>query len=141
MKRYMILVLVFFLNTVLQAQNPADKIIGVWLNDDKTAKIEFFKAGSSYSGKIVWLAQPYNDNGNPRIDKNNPDPNKRNRKISGLTIITGLKYSSGKWFGGSLYGPRRGQYFNCSIVYKNTGQILFSISKGSFSKTEIWTKS
>lgn len=141
MKRYLFLLLVVFAGTALKAQNPADKIIGVWLNDDKTTKIEFSKTGNTYSGKIVWLAQPNDDNGNPRLDKNNPDPDKRNQKVLGLTIITGLKYSNNKWSGGTMYGPKRGQYANCTFILKSAGQLQITVSKGILSETKTWTKS
>lgn len=141
MKRFLFLLLVAFTSTAIKAQNPADKIAGVWLNDDKTTKIEFLKTGNTYSGKIVWLAQPNDADGNPRLDKNNPDPNKRNQKILGLTIVTGLKYSNNKWSAGSFYGPKRGQYAKCSFILKNAGQLQITVSKGLLSETKIWTKS
>ncbi|HAF29539.1 MAG TPA: hypothetical protein DCG75_10870 [Bacteroidales bacterium] len=140
MKRYLILLLVVFASTATRAQNHADKIIGVWLNEEKTTKIEIFKNGSSYSGKVIWLAQLNDVNGNPRLDKNNPDPDKRNQKILGLTIITGLKYSKNKWSGGSIYGPNRGQYANCSLILKSSGELQITVTKGVFSETKIWTK-
>jgi uncharacterized protein (DUF2147 family) len=132
--------LVVLVSTAIKAQTPADKIVGVWLNEDKTTKIEIFKTGNTYSGKIVWLAQPNDAKGNPRLDKNNPDPDKRNQKILGLTIISELKYSNNKWSGGTFYGPKRGQYANCSINLKS-GQLLITVSKGILSETKVWTKS
>lgn len=141
MKRYLILLLVVCASTATRAQNPADKIIGFWLNEEKTTKIEILKTGNTYSGKIVWLAQPNDPDGNPYTDIKNPDPKKRSQKILGLTIITGLRYSNNKWSGGSLYGPKRGQYANCSIVLKNSGQLQITVSKGVLSETKTWTKS
>lgn len=140
MRRYLFLLLVVFSSTAIKAQNPADKIIGVWLNEDKTTKIEIFKDGNTYSGKIIWLTQPNDKNGNPRLDKNNPDPDKRNQKILGLTIITSLKYSSNKWSGGTLYGPKRGQYASCSFFLKSSEQLQITVSKGILSETKTWTK-
>lgn len=139
MKRYFFLMLVVLVSTAIKAQIPADKIVGVWLNEDKTTKIEIFKTGNTYSGKIVWLAQPDDANGKPRLDKNNPDPDKKNQKILGLTIISELKYSNNKWTGGTFYGPKRGQYANCSVKLKS-GQLLITVSKGFLSETKIWTK-
>ena len=140
MKRLLFLILVVFAGMAVKGQTPADKIVGVWLNDDKTTKIEFSKTGKTYSGKIVWLAQPNDANGSPRLDKNNPDPDKRNQKILGLTIITGLKYSNNKW-SGTMYGPKRGQYANCAFILKSEGQLQITVSKGFLSETKTWTKS
>jgi hypothetical protein len=57
MKHIMLLFLTLsFLNNI-QAQDPSEKFFGIWFNEDKTSKIEIYKAGETYSGKIVWLAE------------------------------------------------------------------------------------
>jgi len=139
MKQFFFVMLVVFANSAIMAQNPADKITGVWLNEDKTTKIEIVKTGNTYLGKIVWLAQPNDVNGNPRLDKNNPDLEKRHQKILGLTILSGISYSKNTWTG-TLYGPKRGQYAECSIVIDAASQLQITVSKGFFSETKIWTK-
>ncbi len=140
MKRLLILLLAFLTQVVAEAQNPADRIVGVWLNEEQTSKIEIFKDGNSYSGKIVWLAQPNDPDGKPYLDKKNPNPEKRNQKILGLTIITGLNYAKNKWSGGTMYGPKRGQYADCSSELKGVGELQLKVSKGVFSATKTWTR-
>jgi uncharacterized protein (DUF2147 family) len=55
-----------------------DDIVGVWLTENDESKIQIFKSGNEYFGKIIWLKEPSDKNGNPKKDKNNPDPAKRN---------------------------------------------------------------
>lgn len=140
MKRFIIPLLIFFSQTAVFAQNPADKIVGEWLNEEKTSKIEISKTGNSYSGKIVWLAHPYGSDGKPLTDIKNPDPHKRTQSILGLTIVTGLKYSSGEWMGGTIYAPKKGQYADCSVTVSDSNKLKIKVSKGILSKTIIWTK-
>jgi hypothetical protein len=52
---------------VVKAQS--DKIEGVWLNEEKDAKIQIYKArDGKFYGKIVWLKDP-TENGKPKTDK------------------------------------------------------------------------
>ena len=58
---------------VSKAQNKADDIIGNWLTTGKEpAKIQIYKSGEKFYGKIVWLKIPTN-NGKAKVDNNNPD--------------------------------------------------------------------
>lgn len=140
MKHLVLLLLTLgFLNNI-QAQEPSDKIVGIWLNEDKTNKIEIYKASDSYSGKIVWLAKmESNPNLHPK-DKNNPNPELRDRDILGMNIITGLQYSAGKWANGTIYTPKRGMYADCKVELLSNGQLKIIVSKSGFTKAQIWTR-
>lgn len=128
-----------FLNNI-QAQEPSDKILGIWLNEDKTNKIEIYKAGDTYSGKIAWLAKvDDNPNLHPK-DKNNPNPELRNRSILGIDIITGMQYSGSKWDRGTIYAPKKGMYADCKAELLSNGQLKIIVSKSGFTKTQIWTR-
>jgi uncharacterized protein (DUF2147 family) len=123
-----------------QSQADPDKIIGVWLNEEGTNKIEIYKVDDTYSGKIIWIAQLEKHPGvNPK-DKNNPDPQKRNRAILGMDIITGLKYSNGKWINGTIYNPEKGVHVNCKVELSSDTELSLVASKGPFSQTKVWTK-
>jgi uncharacterized protein (DUF2147 family) len=57
MKHLFVFVLMLgYLNNI-HAQEPSDKIVGTWINEDKSSKIEIYKAGDAYAGKIVWISQ------------------------------------------------------------------------------------
>ncbi len=140
MKHLVLLLLTLgFLNNI-QAQKPSDKIVGIWLNEDKTNKIEIYKAGDTYSGKIVWLPKmESNPNLHPK-DKNNPNPELRNRDVLGMDIITRLQYSGGKWANGIIYAPKKGIYADCKVEILSNGQLKIIVSKSGFTKTQIWTR-
>lgn len=128
-----------FLNNI-QAQSPSDKIVGTWLNEDKTFKIEIYKVGVTYSGKIVWVEKlGSNPNIQPK-DEKNPNATLRNRNILGMDIITGLQYSSDKWVKGTIYTPKKGVYADCKVELLSNGQLKIIASKSGINKKQIWTR-
>ena len=74
------------------AQKKADDILGVWWNTEKTSKIEVYKTGDKYYGKIIHLVEPNDDKGKPKVDKDNPDAKLKSRPLQGLVILKSLKY-------------------------------------------------
>jgi len=128
-----------FLNNI-QAQEPSDKIVGSWFNEDKTSKIEIYETRETYNGKIVWLDELDKHPERKLTDKNNPNPKLRNRNILGMDIITGLQYSGGKWVNGTIYTPKRGIYADCEVVLLSNGKLKMIVSKSGIKRTQIWTR-
>jgi len=128
-----------FLNNI-RAQQPSDKVVGSWFNEDKTSKIEIYKAGETYSGKIVWLAELEKNPERKPKDKNNPKPELRNRYILGMDIITGLRYTGGKWVNGTIYTPKRGIYADCEVELLSNERLKIIVSKSGFTRAQIWTR-
>lgn len=128
-----------FLNNI-QAQAPSDKIVGIWLNEDKTIAIEIYKTEVTYSGKIVSL-EKFGSNPNIQVkDEKNPNAALRNRNILGMDIITGLQYSSDKWVKGTIYTPKKGVYADCKVELLSNGQLKIIASKSGINKKQIWTR-
>jgi len=83
-----------------------DKIVGLWNTPRNDCKIEIFKRGIKYCGRIAWLKEPlYRADeggsmaGRPVVDRENPNPNLRSRMLIGLQLIEGFTYigkTSGK---------------------------------------------
>lgn len=142
--------LIYFLATVQLltvaafAQVKADDILGVWLTGGKEpAKIQIYKSGEKYYGKIVWLKNP-TDNGKPKVDANNPDKGKRNQPIIGLIILRGFKFDGDdEWEDGDIYDPESGKTYSCYLSLKdiNTLKVRGYIGISLFGRTETWTKS
>ena len=112
-KHLFITITILFVPLFLYAQ--ANKIEGTWYNDDKTSAIKITKGtDGKYSGKIVWLDEPY-ENGKPKIDDDNPDPKLATRPIMGLKIVESFKYDSKKkrWNDGTIYDPKNGKTYDC----------------------------
>jgi len=106
------------------SQNKADGVIGIWLTSGKEpAKIQIFKSGEKYYGKIIWLKNP-TENGKQRTDGNNPDKSKRNNPIIGLLMLTGFKFDGDdEWKGGDIYDPESGKTYSSYMYIKDNNTL------------------
>lgn len=96
---------------------------GTWFNEEKTGKIQFFKQGDKINGKIVWIKEP-NENGKPRMDKENPDVKLRTRPLVGLTNLKNFKTSGkGTWDDGEVYDPNNGKTYSCKMTLVSPTQL------------------
>ena len=97
------------------AQNYSDAILGKWLSGDGDGKVEIYKSGNTYYGKITWLKEPYEENGKPKVDDENPDKAKRNQPIIGLVVLKDFKFKEGFWQDGTIYDPKNGKTYDCEM--------------------------
>jgi uncharacterized protein (DUF2147 family) len=114
MKKTLILFFLAFYAISAYSQ-AADKIIGVWWNDEKTTKIEVEKKDGKYIGTIVYMIPEKYENGEPPKDDDNPDPALRKRSVLGLQILEGFVYNEKKneWKDGTIYDPKSGKTYDC----------------------------
>ena len=61
MKKSILLAIALLLGGKMMAQS-ADGILGVWWNEDKDGKVEVYKVGNEYRGRVVYVK----NNTNPR---------------------------------------------------------------------------
>jgi uncharacterized protein (DUF2147 family) len=97
----------------------SDPIEHIWYNEEKTAKIQVYKAvDGKFYGKIIWLKEPLKD-GKEKIDIKNPDAKKRNNPIIGLLILKGFtKETAVEYSEGTIYDPKNGKTYSCRITQK-----------------------
>ncbi|MBC7935033.1 MAG: DUF2147 domain-containing protein [Rhizobacter sp.] len=133
-----IAVLLFLFPIVAAATGP-DDIVGVWLTDNDESKVQIYKTGNAYFGKIIWLKEPNNSNGHPKKDKNNPDASKRNNPAIGIFILKNIKYKDGKWEG-TIYGPKRGKEVDCVLNLKGNDVLEGTASYGLISGSKTWRR-
>jgi len=90
------------------------RVIGYWLTEDEDSQVEVFqKADNQYYGRIVWLDEPLNDEGKPKVDDKNPDKAMHQTPIMGLEILKGFSYNASRneWSGGTIYDPKNGKTY------------------------------
>ena len=155
MRRINLLFVLLALVTALSAQaGDGDAILGVWVTEPEgeggQAHIEIYLEGDRYAGKIVWLEEPLytaddedGEEGEPKIDKNNPDEALQSRPIMGLVLMEGFRYDGkGLWHKGTIYDPDNGKTYKCKVklgedgVLKVRGFIGFSL----IGRTSEWTR-
>jgi uncharacterized protein (DUF2147 family) len=139
MKKLSLFVILLLLSTFTFAQDITQ---GTWYNQEKSGKIQFFKQGDKYFGKIVWLKEP-NADGKPRTDKQNPDEKLRSRPLIGLVNLKNFKHS-GKdlWEDGEVYDPKNGKTYSCKMTLTSptTLDVRGFIGLSIIGRTEHFTK-
>jgi uncharacterized protein (DUF2147 family) len=116
------------------------EIIGVWLTQDKEVKVEIYENNGKYFGKTIWLKNPNTKNGNPRLDKKNPNSPLRKRMLLNLIILYNFSYEDKEWIDGKLYVPYEGETYNCKMWLENPKTLKLRGYVGFLYETEIWTK-
>ena len=120
------------------AQNPADKIVGVYKveEDGHQSKVRFTKrADGTYQGQIIWLSQPNNPDGTPKLDLKNPNPNLRKTPSNRIVVVYGIRYDEAKkaWTGGKVYKPTNGKTYNVQCSFDNDKTLRVKGSLGPIS--------
>lgn len=135
------------------AETPDDRSIeGVWLVEEEDAKVEIAPCGEAHEaaqklcGEIVWLREPLNDKGLPKVDDQNPDPGRHQRPILGLRILDGFDRRAderGLWTGGTVYDPNNGKTYRCQISFEDpdTLKIRGYVGFSLLGRTSRWTRS
>lgn len=100
----------------------ADDIVGQWYTTERDAKVEIFKERGRYHGKVVWMDEP-ETNGKPKVDENNTDKAKRDRPILGMRLLSDFSFEDGKWEDGTIYDPRNGKTYSCTIKKKDASTL------------------
>ena len=100
----------------------ATGIVGDWLVAGHGAIIRIQQAGDQFDGYITWqLYDTYPPEDGPALggkvvtDRNNSDPARRGRPLTGLRLLTGLRYdpAGGKWVDGRVYDTENGRTYRC----------------------------
>ncbi len=135
------LLTILFLFTLTSLRAQSNRIVGVWLTADKSAKIEIVQREKNFQGTMIWLEMDRDEQGKPLTDTQNPEPSKRSRLLRGLEIIPNLVYKEGKWKG-TIYDPESGKTYSSEIVLvnENTLEITGYIGLPMFGRTEKWTR-
>lgn len=129
------LVLVFAAAAPLAAAEP---ITGRWVTADKDAVVAIAKCGKALCGRIErFLILPAG--GNDQRDVNNSDPDKRQRKLIGTAILSGLTADAGVWRG-QVYDPKTGRTYTSEVRRKGGGALEVKGCFGPLCQTQEWKK-
>ena len=154
MKRFLAAVVIVLFSALPAMAGDGDDILGVWATDPEgeggQAHIEIFQMDDRYSGKIVWLEEPLytaddedGEAGEPKVDKNNPDPTLQSRPIMGLQLMTGFRYDGkGTWKKGTIYDPDNGKTYKCKVRLGDDGELKVRgyIGISMIGRTSQWTR-
>ncbi|MDP1623464.1 MAG: DUF2147 domain-containing protein [Bacteroidales bacterium] len=142
----MLLVLTVFSGIDASAQtHKADDILGTWLNQEATGKISLYKENGKYYGKLVWLRETHDKiTGQPRTDKENPDPTLKSTPLIGLISMKDFSFDGkDEWSGGTIYDPKNGKTYKCYIQFDSPGKLKIRgyVGVSLLGRNTYWTKS
>ncbi len=125
MRQFLLSVLLTVLFIGAYAQD-AQKITGIWWNNEKTSKIEVKEMNGQFVGTIVYIIPEKYINGEPEKDNMNPDEKLRSRSRLGIQILFGLKYNASEkeWQNGKIYDPKNGKTYDCYAWFDNDTNTL-----------------
>jgi uncharacterized protein (DUF2147 family) len=125
------------------AANP-DAIVGTWLTGSKKGRVQIYKEGSQYFGKIVWIQDPVDHKTNrPLTDSKNPDAQKRGKPLLGLVNLRNFSYDGGnEWDQGKVYDPENGKEYSCKLTLRdpNTLDVRGYVGISIIGRTDTWRR-
>ncbi|MCE7039348.1 DUF2147 domain-containing protein [Dyadobacter sp. CY312] len=143
MQKLVLSIIIFLLPLLIFAQNnEADQILGEWLNEEKDEKIEIYKTGNSYFGKVTWAANLLEADGQTsKKDGKNPDEKHKGRNLIDATILNNFAFTNGLWDRGTLYDSKSGKTYSCIIKMKNKKlEIRSYVGVSLFGKSTYWER-
>lgn len=140
-----VLLVALFSSPALMAQSKdADKLVGVWQPSDGRSYVKIDKIGNKFYGRVVWLKEPNEEDGSPRLDKNNPDESLRSTPLKGYRVMKDLVYNEEEklWLDGTIYDPKNGTTYNCKIELMDDNKIEVRgfVGTAVFGRTDVWTR-
>jgi uncharacterized protein (DUF2147 family) len=85
---------------------------GFWMLNDGKVTVRIAPCGASLCGAIVGLAKPLNKQGQPKVDRKNPNASLRNRPLMGLTILANMRPAGENQWKGTIYNADDGKTYS-----------------------------
>jgi len=132
--------LLFSITTFAQS----DAILGNWYNQEKDAVIKIIKTEkNTFQGQIVWMLNPNDENGNPKVDNLNPDESLQSRPRMGMVMMYDFSHDEDNvWSDGEIYDPKSGNTYSGTITLtsENNLDLRGYVGLPIFGRTSNWTR-
>ncbi len=146
-----IAILLLLVASLAQAQT-GDAILGTWLTTDedghRDSVVEIVREGDLYTGLVRWVryeTYPAGDRmtGQPLVDRENPNPELRNRPVLGLPVLQNLRFQNNRWGNGTIYSVRTGKTYrvHLTLPQPDTLKLRGYLGAPLFGQTVYWTRS
>lgn len=102
-----------------------EKVLGTWWTPEQEAKVKIYKAVSGkICGKIIWLKEPTNPNGTPKLDLNNPDKEAQKQALLQMVFLKNFVYNGdNKWEDGTIYDANNGKTYSAHLELLGDDQL------------------
>lgn len=116
----------------------ADDILGIWMPSEGTSYIQIYKSkeNAKYYGRIVWLKEPNDENGEPKTDP-------EGALILKMVNLKDFVFDEDEWTDGTIYDPKSGNLYYCSIEMpkKDRLEVRGSLDPyGIVGRTDVWVR-
>lgn len=141
MKQFLMLAAYMIIALAARSQQ-ADQVMGQWLSEDKDGKIEIYRSGDKYFGKLIWASKMYEADGKTsRKDEKNNDPALRNRNLKDLVLLSNFIYDDGVYADGKIYDPKSGKTYSCKMTMSGEKlNIRGYVGLSILGRTTVWTR-
>lgn len=120
--------------------------VGTWKSyDDKSGEpksiIEITETGGMLEGRILKLFRKPGEDPDPVCDKCTDA--RKDQKIVGMTILTGLRHDGDEWKGGQILDPKNGKVYSAKLSLIEDGRKLNVRGFLGFSllgRTQVWER-
>jgi len=134
-------VLVVFASIQPLSAQLAQRVLGVWSDEDGKSNIEIVPCGEFLCGHIVWLQDPADASGRPLTDINNPDKLLRSRPILGLKIIESLELDEdNSRLKGQVYNADNGKVYDIFLEPQAETMSVKGCLLNVFCGSQTWTR-
>lgn len=125
----------------------SNDILGQWVTEDRDCRVEIFKKGHRYFGKIVAIKPPNylpgeinGMDGKPRQDSNNQNESLRSRLLVGIELMKNFRFDDDKWVDGRIYDPKNGKTYECEISLAEDGTLYVRgyVGVSLLGRTTVW---
>jgi uncharacterized protein (DUF2147 family) len=123
---------------MMKGKVEASDIVGLWMPSEGTAYVKIFKekGKEKYHGRIVWLKEPNDENGNPKTDP-------EGKAILNMLNLRDFVFDEDEWVDGTIYDPKSGNTYYCTIemINKNKLEVRGSLDPfGLVGRTDTWVR-
>ena len=124
------------------AQAAEPDIFGTWMTKDGKSHVEIAPCEGEICGKIVWLKEPLDADGQPKLDKRNQKDALKIRPLLGLPMLTGFVQGDKQshFDDGTIYNPEDGNSYSSEMQLLKDGTLKVEGCVLFFCKEQIWTR-
>jgi uncharacterized protein (DUF2147 family) len=99
--------------------------VGVWRLDNGKVTVSVNYCGRErLCARIIGLADPLDRKGNPKVDRENPNPALRGRRVIGLQVVSGMKPAGENRWKGTIYNADDGGTYRSEMRVKGNTMVL-----------------
>lgn len=117
----------------------AQSVTGAWSTGK--ARVRIADCGGALCANVTALNEPNDENGKPKVDKNNASEALRSRRIVGISILSGMRPNGDNSWKGSIYNPEDGKTYSASMTLQGASLKVQGCALGGLiCKTQMWSR-